>query len=327
VLWEHSAPGIVTDVVKTPKGAVVAVKSVMPMTVGDKLSGRFGDKGTVSTIVPDSQMPVGEDGKPFEILLNPQGLISRGNAGQIIEAGLGRIARKTGQPYKLVDFTNDVQDWRDYAEKEMEKHGLSMQEAITDPRTGQRIPDIYMGERFFMKLHHTAESKGAGRSTGGYTAEELPARGGDSGSKRLALMSVHALLSSGATEVLRDAKLIRGQKNPEFWTQFMLGNKPATPRVPLIYEKFVDSLRGAGINVVRDGSKTHLMALTDKDIDHLAGNRELQNAETVDWQDYMKPKVGGLFDARLTGGHGGRSWAKITLHEPMPSPVFEELQS
>lgn len=139
------------------------------------------------------------------------------------------------------------------------------------------------------------------------------------------MMDVHSLLSSGATEVLRDAKLIRGQKNQEYWADFMAGNRPATPNVPLVYRKFIDQLRGSGINVVRTGNKTHLYALTDADTEELAGDREIRSADTVDWANGMKPIPGGLFDPTLTGGHGNSSrWSFMKLVEPMPSPVMEE---
>lgn len=145
-----------------------------------------------------------------------------------------------------------------------------------------------------------------------------------SNSKRLALMDVNALLSHGATEVLRDGKLVRGQKNQEYWTNFMGGFKPPSPKVPFVYHKFINQLKAAGVNVVRNGSQQHIMALTDKDVDHLAENREIQNTETVDWKTGLKPIPGGLFDVGLTGGHQGNRWAHIKLHEPMPNPAFEE---
>jgi len=137
-------------------------------------------------------------------------------------------------------------------------------------------------------------------------------------------MDIYALLSSGATGVLRDARLIRGQKNQEYWAARMAGFSPPSPTEPLVYRKFIDHLRGSGINVRRSGSKLHLMALTDKHIDELAENREILNNETVDWRDGLKPIKGGFFDPALTGSHGGNKWAFIRLYEPMPSPVFEE---
>jgi DNA-directed RNA polymerase subunit beta len=86
----HHDPGVVTDVVWGRNGPVVLVKSQSRMQVGDKLSGRYGDKGVVSAIVPDDQMPHGKDGKPFEILLSPDGTITRTNPSQELEAGSGR---------------------------------------------------------------------------------------------------------------------------------------------------------------------------------------------------------------------------------------------
>jgi DNA-directed RNA polymerase subunit beta len=323
VTWEHHTPGIVTDVEKTKKGVSVVVKTQAPMEVGDKLTGRFGDKGVIAEVVPDDQMPKDKDGNPFEVLVSPLGLISRVNPAQVIEAALGKIAAKTGKPFKITDF-DDTRDLVDFAQKELAKNGLSDTEDVIDPETGRKIPGVLTGSRFFMKLHHTAESKGQGRSTGGYTAEGTPAKGGSAGAKRVGMLELGALLSHGAGKVIRDAKMVRGQANPEYWSQYMAGYDPPLPKVPHVYEKFVNQLKASGINTVRTGTKTHIMALTNKDISELTGDRELQNADTVDWKGNLKPKSGGLFDEKLTGGHMGNRWSKITLHEPMPNPVMEE---
>jgi len=145
-----------------------------------------------------------------------------------------------------------------------------------------------------------------------------------SNSKRLALLDVNALLSHGATETLRDAGAVRGQKNEDLWMQFMSGNTPGQPRVPMVYEKFVNQLKAAGINVVRDGYQTKVMALTKKDVDTLSGDREIKNGDTVHFDKDMRVIKGGLFDEHLTGGHGGKKWSHIKLPEPMPNPVMEE---
>ena len=145
-----------------------------------------------------------------------------------------------------------------------------------------------------------------------------------SNSKRLALLDVNALLSHGATETLRDAGAVRGQKNEDLWMQFMSGNTPGQPRVPMVYEKFVNQLKAAGINAVRDGYQTRVMALTRKDVDQLAGDREIKSGDTVHFDKDMRPIPGGLFDPKLTGGHGGKRWSYIKLPEPMPNPVMEE---
>lgn len=325
--WDHESEGVVTDVVKTDKGASVVVKSMMPMQVGDKLSGRYGDKGIVSHIIPDDQMPTGPDGRPFEVLLNPLGIISRTNPAQIVEAALGKVAEMRKQGYRIPDFQNE-EDMVEFALKELQKHGVSDTDTITDPVTGRAIPEVFTGNRWFMKLHHTSESKGQGRGLGSYTAEMTPAKGGAEGAKRIGMLETNALLSHGATEFIRSSHLVRGQSNPQFWAQYMSGFKPPTPSVPHVYHKFVNSLRASGINVLRDGTRTHIMALTDKDIDAMAGNRELRNVETVDWRT-MEPVPGGLFDKELTGGHassdgGGNRWSFIRLYEPLPNPAMEE---
>jgi len=159
---------------------------------------------------------------------------------------------------------------------------------------------------------------------GSYTAEGTPAKGGSEGAKRVGMLDLGALLSHGAGKVIRDAKMVRGQANPDYWSQFMAGYAPPLPKIPHVYEKFVGQLRASGINVTRQGTKTNIMAMTDKDVDQLSGTREIQNSETVDWKGRMKPVPGGLFDEALTGGHGGNRWSKITLHEPMPNPIMED---
>jgi DNA-directed RNA polymerase beta subunit len=322
-VWEHHAPGVVTDVVNGKKGATVVVKATIPTKVGDKISGRYGDKGVVSMIVPDDEMPTDEKGKPYELLTNPLGVISRVNSAQLIEAALGKVAAATGKPYKLQDFKSK-HDLINFALDELRKNNLSDTEAAVDPETGNKIPNVFAGNRWFMKLHHTSEAKVQGRGIGGYTSEGAPAKGGASGAKRIGMLNLGALLSHGAGKVIREAKMIRGQANPEFWSQFMSGYKPTTPEIPKVYEKFLGMLQGSGIHPLRDGEKTHFMAMTNAKIDELAGPREIRNTETVDWKGGLKPKAGGLFDEGLTGGHEGTKWAAIKLHEPLPNPVMEE---
>ncbi len=324
LVWDHHDVGEVTDVAKTKKGVVVAVKAYSPMQEGDKLSSRFGGKGVLAKLIPDDEMPVGEDGKPFEVLSNPLGIISRSNPITIIEAALGKIAAVTGKKYKLEDFKN-IEDLTQYAMDELNKHGMKDLETITDPKSGTKIPNVFTGSNFMLKLHHTSASKGQGRGIGSYTAEQTPAKGGQDGSKRLSLLDSTALLSHSGTEVLRDASAIRGQRNDEYWQMFMSGFRPPEPTVPLVYRKFVANLQASGINPVRKGGQVHIMALTNKDVNKLAGNRFIQNANTVDWKEGLRPIKGGLFDPVLTGGHGSESkWAAIKLFEPMPNPVFEE---
>jgi DNA-directed RNA polymerase beta' subunit len=221
------------------------------------------------------------------------------------------------------DF-EDIEDMTEWTEQQLKKHNLKGEENVLDVTRGRYVDNVATGNRFYMKLHHTAESKGQGRGSGGYSLEDAPAKGGASGSKRVSMLDVNALLSHGATETIRDASLIRGQKNEEYWTQFMQGHTPTEPKVPLVYEKFVNSLKAAGINVVSKGQETNVMAMTNSDVKQMAGDRVIRTGETVRFDKNMDPVPGGLFDPKLTGGHNGRQWSKIELPEPMLNPVMEE---
>jgi DNA-directed RNA polymerase subunit beta len=321
--WEHESPGIVTDVSRTDKGVTVAIKSTMPLQIGDKVSGRFGNKGVVANVVPDHEMPIAEDGKPLEFLQNPLGVISRSNPSQVPEMLLGKITASTGQRYRVKDF-GDIHDLTAYTASELAKHGMSDTESVTDPVTGRKIPGVLVGNSFLMKLHHIAESKSSARGLGTYNADEAPAKGGPEGSKTWGLLHLNAILSHGGTEVARDGSLIRGQRNPEYWAAVMQGREPADPPVPFVYKKFINNLKAAGINPIRTGTRTQIMALTSRDIDALAGNRVLTRPDTVDWNSgNLKPIEGGLFDEKLFGSAEGGRWAKIPLTERMPNPVME----
>ena len=326
--WKHEAPGVVTDVVMGKEGPTVLVKALFPSQVGDKLSGRYGDKGVISSIVPDDQMPHDTQGKPFEVLVNPTGATTRTNPSQVLEAVLGKVAAKRGTPYKLPDFEAPG-EMVHFMLNELKNSGTPFREPVIDPETGRKIggedgKGILTGVRHYMKLHHTSESKGQSRGLGSYTQQGEPAKGGEGGSKRLALMDTNALLAHGATQVLRDSSLIKGQRNEDYWMQFVQGHNPPDPQVPLVYTKFVNELKAAGINVVPEGSKTHIMALTNRDVAQLAGNREVTNGQTVHWDKALMPVQGGLFDPTTTGGHHGNRWSYIRLPEPIPNPVMEE---
>ena len=323
VTWSHHDAGTITDVVMGKKGPTVVVKASSPTQTGDKLSGRYGDKGVIADIIPDGEMPHDGDGKPFEVLLNPLGVITRTNPAQMAELLLGKIAAKRGKPIKVQDFDSQ-KDMAAWVMEELGREGLSDLEDVLDPSKDQKVKGIATGSRFFMKLHHTAESKGQSRGGGSYTAEDTPAKGGEDGSKRVGMLDTNALLSHGATATLQDVSSVRGQKNDEYWMQFMAGYNPKAAKVPFVYRKFVDQLRAAGVNVTKQGTQTNIMALTDKDIDEMAGDRELTSAEGVDWGESLKEIPGGLFDKAKTGGHGGNKWSYVRLHEPMPNPVMEE---
>jgi DNA-directed RNA polymerase subunit beta len=324
ITWDHHYPGEVVDVIENDKGATVVVRAQAPMQLADKLSNLYGGKGVIGKVVPDEQMPQDGQGRPFEVLLNPLGVVSRANPAQIIAAVLGKVSEKTGKPYKIKDFENTEQ-LIDFARNELKKNGLSDTETIYDPVSGKKIKNVLTGNAWLMKLHHMSADKNQGRGIGRYTAEQTPARGGEEGgkAKRLGMLEVNSLLSHGATGFLKGTKLYRSQANPEYWMQYMSGYSPQVTKVPFVYDKMVNSLKAAGINVIEDGPRTHIMAMTNADVDKLTEGREITNAETVDWKN-MAPVRGGLFDDTIFAGHRGSKWGALRLTEPLVNPVMEE---
>ncbi|MFA5525251.1 MAG: hypothetical protein WC992_00305 [Acholeplasmataceae bacterium] len=321
VVWDHDAPGFVTDVAAGPRGLVVAIKAENPAHVGDKMAGRFGDKHIISSILPDHQMPTDEDGNPFDALVNPFGIISRGNPIQSVEAAWGRIAAKDGKPINIAAFSKS--DFTRRTLEELKSRGMSSEMDIFDPVLNRKIPKVSAGKRFYMRLHHLAESKVSGRGdAGGHTAEGAPAKGGDESAPRFGLMELNALLSAGATNVLDDANIVRGHRNEEYWRAIRMGYAPPKPKASPMLNKFLSLLAASGVNVQQDGSKLNIMAMTDDMVDELAQG-EITEAETVRLPD-LEPVKGGLFDRGITGGHGGDRFAKIELGTKIPNPVMED---
>ena len=280
---------------------------------------RFANKGTVGIVIPDDQMPRTQDGKVIDIAFGPTGIASRVNSAQLIEAALGKVAEKTGKRYVLPGFMDD--NLIEFAKKELADAGLSAKEDLVDPETGLLIPQVMVGSSYVTKFHHTSESKVGARSTGAYTSDEQPGTGGYSGAKTLGGLLAGAFVGHSTTGVLEDLKLIKGQKNTDFWRAFKMGETPARPKTPLIYERFLAHLEGSGVKVTKTGDNTNIFALTDKDISKFA-RAPLQNTDTYNAAT-LRPLQGGLFDPAIFGKDGDQ-WAYIDLDEPIPNPIMED---
>lgn len=321
--WEHDWPGVVTDVVYGPNGAKVLVNSQPPVKVGDKLAPEHSLKGVVGAILPMDKMPRDAvTNEPYDMLMNPMGFLSRVAPAQIMLMNLGKVAKKTGQQIKLPQ-TPPPEGWLAWTEKQLADNGIKATADVFDPQTGKTIKDVGDGYAYIKAMHHLAEKKFSARGVdSAYTMDEQPAKGGPDGSKRISGFDVTALLSHGATDVIKDSMITRGQMNDEFWRRYRLGLPVEEPGVPFIYQKFLNTLRAGGVNVVEKGDVTSMMPQTDKDIDELAQGRVIDSSQMVDSD--MVPVNGGLFDLGRTGGMGGDRWSMITLPEAVPNPMMEE---
>lgn len=286
-------------------------------------SGRHGNKG-IAVVRPDHEMPHDADGKPVDVILSSLGTVSRANPSAIMEAALGKIVRKTGKPYVFDDFQHG-RNIAEYVKQELAANGVNFKEDLTDPTTGRTIPRVATGYLYLMKLNHLGEAKAKGRGLGAVDESGQPTRGQNNGAMRMSLGDTNALLSAGGTSVIHDAHLYRGQANPEFWLSYMAGFPTPKPTVSPAFERFLTELRAAGVDPVRRDSRYHLMALTNKRVKELAGDREVKNGETLDFSRGGSPYPSGLFDSRIFGSPDSTSvWGHVPLHAPLLNPVMEE---
>lgn len=289
-------------------------------------TGHFGNKGTVGLILPDNEMPFTKDGKPLEVMLNPAGVISRVNPGQLWEAMAGKIALKNGKPYYAESFHNG--DNSKLILKQMKDVGISPTEELIDPKTKKSLGHILVGNPYILKLHKQTEGNFSARSTKGYDANLQPAKGGEEGSKGLGLLDFYALLSHNARNVLFESAAYKSQENEPFWDAIKLGHPIPPANEPFVFDKFKGLLGAAGVNVKQksvNGEKGYTVSpMTDKDtLSRSAG--EIQNSLMLKGNvDDLVPETGGMFDKELTGGLTGRNWNHINLAEPIPHPLFEK---
>lgn len=326
LVWDHGHEGEVTDVARTSKGIAVLVMTREPMAVGDKLSGRVGNKGVVSKIVPDNLMPRGEDGKPMELLITSAAVVSRINPSQVIDRAAAKAAQKLGTTVVAPSYTGvNAAAWARDLQK---KAGVKDKETLFDPVTGKSIEKIATGPLYVYKLFKSTETNFATRGDGpGYDQNEQPTKGGVAGAKSLGRMDMLALVAHDARGILSEAATVKGQANDTYWKNLQLGLPPGPPKESFAYKKFESMLVGAGVDLKRRGSKIQLGPLTDSDVDRLA-DHEISNPGVVQVKNTKEgvrvvPEKGGLFDPVTTGGLRGTRWGKVTLAEVTINPVFE----
>jgi hypothetical protein len=324
--WEHGTPGEVVEVLRSANQIAILVKTHERMNVGDKLAGRYGNKGVVAKIVPDHEMIQDEKGRPLDLILTSAGVVSRINPAQIIETAVGKVVEKTKKPilYDNAENKNAVQ----WAKDLLKKHDIKDKEHVYDPRSKRTIkgPDgkgVLVGRQFIYKLFKSTDTNFSGHGVGPYDVNEQPLKtGGDESAKGIGKMEFDAIVAHNARHFLQEASSIKGQKNDEFWRAVQLGAPMPTPKPSFAFNKFTAMLEGSGVKVDKRGSKFKLLPMTDKDVlDRSRG--AIENKKTLIAKN-LKPEAGGLFDPNKTGGPQGTLYSHIDLHEAVPHPVFVE---
>ncbi len=243
---------------------------------GDKMSGRHGNKGVISRILPEADMPFMEDGTPIDIMLNPLGVPSRMNIGQILELHLGMACKKLGVKIATPVFDGITNDeiFELMEEAKMHKDG---KEILFDGRTGERFDErISVGVMYLIKLVHMVDDKLHARATGPYSLVTQQPLGGkaQNGGQRFGEMEVWALEAYGAANILQEILTIKsddrvGRKRA--YEAIVKGYDLPTPGIPEAFKVLTRELQGLAIDVelrTKDGEILDLDELAkDQDAD------------------------------------------------------------
>ena len=338
LFWEQDHTGVVTRVVKSPSGkdVQVFVRTEEPAEIGDKLSGRHGNKGIITKILPDGEMPFtkhGDEHRPLDILLNPSGVPTRINVGQVLETAAAKIAEKTGKPYVVNNFAGAGHDYRKQVEEDLKKHGLSDEELVYDALDARKpLGSVLVGPQHILKLKHQVEKKLTVRGGGSdlndhpylYDPDNQPMKGGPTGGQGFGALELYSLLGHNARHNLREMATYKGDlQGDDFWKRVREGQEPLPPKIPFSYTKFESLLRGLGVDVRKEGTKLRLVPFTDKEVLKIAGNgkNEVTRPALLVAKTF-KEEAGGFFDRQATGGLGGKQWSFYRLAEPLPNPIF-----
>ncbi len=232
----------------------IFVAQLRKIGVGDKMAGRFGNKGVVAKILPVEDMPFLEDGTPVDVVLNPLGVPSRMNLGQIFETHLGMAARALGYRVATPSF-NGVPSEK--ISDELEKAGLARdgKSQLFDGRTGEPFEErTTVGVMHMIKLHHMVSDKIHARSTGPYTMVTQQPLGGkaQNGGQRFGEMEVWALEAYGAAATLQEMLTIKSDDvygRAKAYESIIKDEPIVGPKLPESFNVLVKELQGLGLRV------------------------------------------------------------------------------
>jgi DNA-directed RNA polymerase subunit beta len=242
------------------KRIVVEIAQIRNISVGDKLSGRHGNKGVISVILPEEEMPFMADGTPVDIILTPLGVPSRMNLGQILEMHLGYAAHTLGYQAIVPPFSSATVP---EIKAELVKAGMPESGKVTlyDGRTGDAFDqDVAIGYMYMLKLHHMVEDKLHMRSIGPYSLITQQPLGGKAqgGGQRFGEMEVWALEGHGAAYSLREMLTIKSDDimgRSQTFDAIIKGKPIGEPNVPASFNVLLNYLRGLSLDVELKKSK------------------------------------------------------------------------
>ena len=284
---QHGRGGVVVDVQVFSKknkdelepGVTTMVKVYVAqrrkLSVGDKMSGRHGNKGVVSRILPEADMPYLASGQPLDIVLNPLGIPSRMNVGQVLEVHLGLVAKTLG--WKVATPVFDGADANTIG-KLLEENGFPANGKIQlyDGRTGLPFDNpATVGYKYMLKLDHMVDNKMHARSTGPYSLVTQQPLGGKAmfGGQRFGEMEVWALYAYGAASLLQEMLTVKSDDivgRTKTFESIIKGKPIAEPGVPESFKVLVKELQSLALDITilnEQGVEIPLTDLTKDEID------------------------------------------------------------
>ena len=262
----HGGEGIVHDVKvytkaendELPSGVSKVVRVYIiqkrKIQIGDKMSGRHGNKGVISLILPEEDMPYLPDGTPIDIMLNPQGVPSRMNIGQVLELHMGMACKKLGvhvaTPVLDGASIEDVQAMM--KEAGMDEDGKTV---LYDGRTGEPFDHrISVGVMYFVKLHHMVDDKLHARSTGPYSLVTQQPLGGKAqfGGQRFGEMEIWALEAYGASHVLQEILTYKSDDvvgRVKVYESIVKGTPLPSPGIPEAFRVLIKEFQALGLDI------------------------------------------------------------------------------
>ncbi len=297
---EHGAAGIVHDVKvytkensdELPAGVFKIIRVYIiqkrKIQVGDKMSGRHGNKGVISLVLPEEDMPYLPDGRPVDIMLNPLGVPSRMNIGQILEVHLGMAGKRLGVHYATPVFDGaNIDD----IHEEMREAGMSEDGKVTliNGRTGEPFEHkVNVGVMYMVKLHHMVDDKLHARATGPYSLVTQQPLGGKAqfGGQRFGEMEVWALYAYGAAHVLQEILTIKSDDvigRVKVYEALVKGKTVNQAGVPESFRVLIKEFQALGLNVQIIDNKDELLDL--KDIEVEEEKEDLIKIDEIDMSD------------------------------------------
>ncbi|MCI9606488.1 MAG: DNA-directed RNA polymerase subunit beta [Oscillospiraceae bacterium] len=317
----HGESGIVVNVDvftrengdELPPGVNMAVRIYIAqkrkISVGDKMAGRHGNKGVVSRILPQEDMPFLPDGTPLDIVLNPLGVPSRMNIGQVLEVHLGYAAKALG--WKVATPIFNGANERDIQEL-LKEAGLSEdgKSEMYDGRTGEKFDNrVTTGYVYFLKLHHLVDDKIHARSTGPYSLVTQQPLGGKAqfGGQRFGEMEMWALEAYGAAYTLREMLTVKSDDvtgRVKTYEAIVKGHNVPSPGVPEAFKVLVKELQALCLDIQvldRDGS---IIELKEEDEDTYPPDRVREDDEFYQYRDENEFASAGGFSTGEMNAEG-----------------------